>query len=284
MKRVCVFEMGPEAFFAAHAVLNYYDVVYADPAMLMLAEGMPSECSYASLADLTEDPVRLADARVVIVADPAPSISPQWAYSVGASEVIDCTAELKTNSLDHCLMRAWARGQPLPESDELNQAMQELKSSSYQSLPDAGLSDGEGGTQYDADGRKGKQRGVPVTGAIADALKSLAEDFAGRPLECEALHLMAYRAGDHFLPHTDEYLPEEVADHGMPDRKVSVSLELSDEAEYSEGCLRIFATGSFHDTPKKQGWVTVFSSDVTHEVVEIGEGERRAVVGWYTHA
>ena len=284
MKRVCVFELGPDALFEVHQTLNYYDHVFADPALLMLAESMPSECSYASLEALKNDPGSLANARVVIVSNGNPNISARWGYDAGASQVIDCTKALESSSLDHCLMRAWARGCPLPPSDDLDRAIDELKSSSNQSLPDAGLSDGEGGTKYDDDGRKGKQRGVPVTGPIADMLKSLAEDFAGRALECEALHLMAYQKGDHFLPHTDEYLPEEVTEHGMPDRKVSVSLELSNEDEYTDGCLRIFAAGSFHDTPKRRGWVTIFSSDVTHEVVEIGEGERRAVVGWYTHA
>lgn len=284
MKRVCIFEMGPEDLLSAHTTLDFYDYVVADPMVLMLAESMLSQCQLVPAGELTDNPECLKNARVVIICSQENAFTPQWAYSAGAGEAVVCQVSAESNSLEHSLMRAWARGQPLPRNSDLDIAIAELKSESYQSLPDAGLSDGEGGTQYDEDGRKGKQRGIPISGVVAEALQQVAESFAGRPLACEALHLMAYRTGDHFLPHTDEYLPDEVLHHGMPDRRVSISLELSDESEYRDGCLRMFAAGSFHDTPKRQGWVTVFCSDVTHEVVEVTDGERRAVVGWYTHA
>lgn len=65
-------------------------------------------------------------------------------------------------------------------------------------------------------------------------------------------------------------------------RKLSISIQLSDETEYEGGDL-IFYRHSFLDAttaPKSKGTVVVFPSYVLHEVKPVTKGLRKSLVAW----
>ena len=65
-------------------------------------------------------------------------------------------------------------------------------------------------------------------------------------------------------------------------RKLSVSIQLSDETEYEGGDLK-FYRHSLHDpviAPKKKGTIIVFPSYVVHEVTPITKGTRKSLIAW----
>lgn len=62
-------------------------------------------------------------------------------------------------------------------------------------------------------------------------------------------------------------------------RKLSFSLQLSDENEYEGGDL-ILHTGSDTVMPKKKGMMVLFPSWTLHEVTPVTKGHRKALVGW----
>jgi PKHD-type hydroxylase len=73
-------------------------------------------------------------------------------------------------------------------------------------------------------------------------------------------------------------------DHGPlhVQRKLSISLQLTDPATY-EGCDLQFCAGSRTDTaPKERGTIIAFPSYVLHRVTPIVSGTRKSVVVWTT--
>jgi predicted 2-oxoglutarate/Fe(II)-dependent dioxygenase YbiX len=80
--------------------------------------------------------------------------------------------------------------------------------------------------------------------------------------------------GDRFVWHCDRT-------DGIPVRKLSFSLQLSDPATYKGGVLQIH-NGETVDMPRELGTLIVFPSYVLHQVTEITMGERYALTGWMT--
>jgi PKHD-type hydroxylase len=65
-------------------------------------------------------------------------------------------------------------------------------------------------------------------------------------------------------------------------RKLSVSIQLSNEDEYEGGELVLYRH-SFRDpatAPKTRGTVIVFPSYVIHEVTPVTKGLRKSVIAW----
>tara|TARA_B100002019_G_scaffold137266_1_gene118276 strand:- start:418 stop:984 length:567 start_codon:yes stop_codon:yes gene_type:complete len=63
-------------------------------------------------------------------------------------------------------------------------------------------------------------------------------------------------------------------------RKLSFSIQLSDENDY-EGCNLQFIQSEFIETaPRKRGSFILFPSFILHQVTPLISGERNALVGW----
>lgn len=63
-------------------------------------------------------------------------------------------------------------------------------------------------------------------------------------------------------------------------RKLSVTLQLSDESEYEGGDLLLHASDKPDIAPKKKGMMIVFPSTVLHEVTPVKKGTRYSLVTW----
>lgn len=88
-----------------------------------------------------------------------------------------------------------------------------------------------------------------------------------------------YEEGDYYDWHIDLAPPEENGDI----RKLSFSLQLSDEDEYEGGELDVLGQGrKMHTCPKKKGVIIFFYSHTLHRVRKVKSGTRRSIVGWVT--
>lgn len=63
-------------------------------------------------------------------------------------------------------------------------------------------------------------------------------------------------------------------------RKLSLSIQLSDEEDYSGGALELNPAGHVIDAPKAQGTAIFFPSFTLHRVAPIVSGERISLVAW----
>ena len=65
-------------------------------------------------------------------------------------------------------------------------------------------------------------------------------------------------------------------------RKLSISVQLSDPAQY-EGCdLQFYAGNQIETAPRERGTVIAFPSYVLHRVTPCTKGTRKAIVAWIT--
>ena len=75
---------------------------------------------------------------------------------------------------------------------------------------------------------------------------------------------------------------DQVYSKGECVRKLSFSLQLSNEQDYKGGNLE-FKTASYEPivfAPKEQGTLIIFDSRVEHQVSKIESGTRKSIVGW----
>ena len=96
--------------------------------------------------------------------------------------------------------------------------------------------------------------------------------------DMEGVQLSRYTLGQFYDKHIDF--------NGNPDtkshtRKLSMSVQLSDENSYDGGDLIIYYSGDKYIAPKVKGTVIVFDSRLTHEVTPITKGERYSLVKWF---
>jgi len=89
----------------------------------------------------------------------------------------------------------------------------------------------------------------------------------------EPYELKRYTSNDFFGKHVDNYysLTNNV------DRKLTMSVQLSDREEYTGGELTVLTK---YKTGKGKGSVTVFPSNFPHEVNPITSGVRWSLIGW----
>ena len=91
----------------------------------------------------------------------------------------------------------------------------------------------------------------------------------------EAAQISKYLKGEYYGEHRD------FGNGSHFTRKLSLTVQLSDENDYEGGDL-IFYTGSGRDqAPRGRGSVIVFDSRIFHEVTPITKGERYSLVKWY---
>ena len=76
-------------------------------------------------------------------------------------------------------------------------------------------------------------------------------------------------------------------------RKLSFSIQLSEESDYSGGDLKIYTedasfgpslskSKNYTLAPKKKGSIIFFPSRLMHEVTEVTSGNRTSLVGWFS--
>ena len=91
------------------------------------------------------------------------------------------------------------------------------------------------------------------------------------------IQILKYRPGGHYEWHIDYG----VCWHPGLDRKLSISIQLSNESQYEGGELEIKDwRGDNIPAPKRLGSAIVFDSKVTHRAKPVTEGERIVLVGW----
>ena len=67
---------------------------------------------------------------------------------------------------------------------------------------------------------------------------------------------------------------------GVPHRKLSIVIQLSNETDYEGGIVQLSKGSHTVDVPKLKGTVVIFPSFVLHRVLPVTLGERRSLVSW----
>ncbi|MDQ3617968.1 MAG: 2OG-Fe(II) oxygenase [Pseudomonadota bacterium] len=88
----------------------------------------------------------------------------------------------------------------------------------------------------------------------------------------ESLQLARYQPGGHYDWHVD------LGTGGASNRKLSISVQLSDPAEYEGGDLEFFPSDS--PTPRTLGTLIAFPSFMVHRVSPVTRGTRHSLVSW----
>ncbi|WP_165356431.1 2OG-Fe(II) oxygenase [Sphingosinicella sp. BN140058] len=111
-----------------------------------------------------------------------------------------------------------------------------------------------------------------VDGLFAEAAAHL--DIAILPM-AEDLQILRYGPGNHFqMWHSD-------AGHDLRGRRaLSISIELSDAADYGGGDLELVPHALGRTRPPRRGAARIFPSQALHRVTPVIRGVRWALVNW----
>lgn len=111
---------------------------------------------------------------------------------------------------------------------------------------------------------------------LTDGVLSINQEFWNFDLEyIESLQFTEYtKVGHHYYPHLD------IGNNMTTYRKLSFSLQLSDENDYLGSDLRMHVGGDPQVGLKQKGSVNYFPSYTLHEVTPLIRGTRYALVGW----
>lgn len=88
------------------------------------------------------------------------------------------------------------------------------------------------------------------------------------------LQLANYTEGDFFEWHMDYGAGD------ISNRKLSITVQLSDPEEYEGGDLQFMANHKVVSAPKTKGTAIVFPSYAMHRVLPVTSGNRKSIVGW----
>jgi PKHD-type hydroxylase len=88
------------------------------------------------------------------------------------------------------------------------------------------------------------------------------------------LQLASYSTPDFFNWHMD------FGGGDISNRKMSISVQLSDPDEYEGGELQFMINQDIHVAPKTKGTAIIFPSFALHRVTEVTKGTRKSIVGW----
>jgi PKHD-type hydroxylase len=119
-------------------------------------------------------------------------------------------------------------------------------------------------------------------------------------LDGQTVQYTVYDKGEFYNWHIDQgigscYKPQGTNRHGYSEetikdqllfekelmRKLSFSLQLSDETEYKGGELQIIDDAEkLYSVPKKRGLLVCFDSRARHRVTKVTSGRRKSLVGW----
>lgn len=95
----------------------------------------------------------------------------------------------------------------------------------------------------------------------------------------QKLQYTVYGNDQYYNWHLDCY---PTADQKENVRKLSLSLQLSDESEYEGGELQLIddVSRALYTVPKKKGSLVIFDSRIRHRVKKVKSGERKSLVAW----
>jgi len=113
---------------------------------------------------------------------------------------------------------------------------------------------------------------------LTDAVTNLNNQFFKFDLTGfgEGFQFTKYNApGGHYGAHIDKILGHQI-------RKLSLTVQLSDPADYEGGDLVIKISSTEDVMEKNQGRLVLFPSYVLHEVKPVTEGTRYSLVAWVT--
>jgi len=88
------------------------------------------------------------------------------------------------------------------------------------------------------------------------------------------LQLANYAEGDFFEWHMDYGAGD------ISNRKLSITVQLSDPDEYEGGDLQFMANHKIVSAPKTKGTAIIFPSYAMHRVLPVISGQRKSIVGW----
>ena len=66
----------------------------------------------------------------------------------------------------------------------------------------------------------------------------------------------------------------------ISDRKLSITVQLSDPTEYEGGDLQFMINHEVFTAPKEKGTAIIFPSFAQHRVTRVTQGNRKSIVGW----
>ena len=116
-----------------------------------------------------------------------------------------------------------------------------------------------------------------VYATLADAISRVNnEHFQFDLTHLTALQFTVYNGNNHsnYQKHLD-------LGRQFPNRKLSFSVQLSDDAEYVGGDLRFhYIKNQPEVAPREKGKIIFFPSWVVHDVTPVTQGTRRSLVGW----
>lgn len=116
-----------------------------------------------------------------------------------------------------------------------------------------------------------------IYATLADAIRQANnEHFQFDLTYLTALQYTVYNGNDHsnYQKHLD-------VGRQFPNRKLSFSVQLSDDAEYTGGDLRFhYIKNQPEVAPREKGTVVFFPSWIVHDVTPVTQGTRRSLVGW----
>jgi PKHD-type hydroxylase len=97
----------------------------------------------------------------------------------------------------------------------------------------------------------------------------------------ENLQFSEYTESQHsfYSKHTD-CGDKKILENFVDIRKLSFSIQLTDEKEYEGGELILYINGNKFISPKTKGSIIFFESDIIHEVTPIKKGTRHSLVSW----
>jgi PKHD-type hydroxylase len=90
----------------------------------------------------------------------------------------------------------------------------------------------------------------------------------------QELQLTRYSKGDFFDWHLD------FGKGGISDRKLSMTMQLSDPDDYEGGDLQFMINQNIVNAPREKGTIIIFPSFIMHRVTPITKGIRQSIVGW----
>lgn len=116
-----------------------------------------------------------------------------------------------------------------------------------------------------------------IYATLADAISQANnEHFQFDLTHLTALQYTVYNGSDHsnYQKHLD-------VGRQFPNRKLSFSVQLSDDAEYTGGDLRFhYIKNQPEVAPRQKGTIIFFPSWIVHDVTPVTQGTRRSLVGW----
>ena len=127
-----------------------------------------------------------------------------------------------------------------------------------------------------------------VSRRLEDERTSMANHFGISLDSCELPQFLCYRVGDFFVAHQDGNTGLVNLDTDRT-RRISVSVFLNNQSAtpepdtYGGGAL-VFSdwrTGKRHEVYGEAGMLVAFRSELTHEVTQVTQAERFAVVSWF---